>query len=842
MYNQYIDKLLKYDLETFAVQTGLKKYTNIKFTTEDAVKLLNLAENMSRNITNDDMRNKCLMICGLIWEHRQESWEALPNFLMKILTRIGLASSAKMLNPEFNLEYDTFSERGSILDEFYLSSEFMKSEVKVRDKNILLSSFQKSMWDGIDLYSRFGISAPTSAGKSFVLVQKIIDLLDKGASKIVYVVPTISLIGQVTRDLLKLIKEHRIIDVHLYQSISEDNFIKNTEKKAVYVLTQERASAITKVDQGITIDLLIIDEVQNIERVAHENDERSQILYELIQDFHLNLNPKKIVISGPRIEKINELVSSLFGKEAKGISDEVPPILNFTYSFIKNNGKLYMRLYNGIDNTPVTTLLDNTSDLDIDFFGKKVYNKKITDFMSYLVNNISREDTGTIIFAPTSNSASKIASEITTNNENKKEQIESLKAYIKDTVHENYSLIDCIDNGIAYHHGKMPHHIRIAVEQAFKKLIINKVVCTTTLMQGVNLPAKNIIARNPNLFINAKSDGDNPKLTGYEFANLRGRAGRLMNDFVGRAIVLDEPAFEEAQIDLFEHPKKEVIGGYADRFENNKVDIIEELTGDTLRTNLNDSNNFDIVVYIRQMILKYGERAKNRLKRTGVDITANEIKKIQQQLKKLTLPKEIYTSNRYWDPYVLQKIYDERKSMDIPISPFDRNYVTKLLSLLNKIKEITPYYYDKYFGIYQTNRIYARVKAAQQWSQEIPIKLIIDEKKTLEDQKEIDRRLDIINKDVMYSLPKLLQPIFNIQHPAENNLLVYMEYGAYKPLTRRYIDMGLPRETAIKITRVTEENIASKIDVEDEKQITENLINVSRYLSYWESLQIRDFI
>ncbi|MGN8648398.1 hypothetical protein ACTNEO_20360 [Gracilibacillus sp. HCP3S3_G5_1] len=91
-------------------------------------------------------------------------------------------------------------------------------------------------------------------------------------------------------------------------------------------------------------------------------------------------------------------------------------------------------------------------------------------------------------------------------------------------------------------------------------------------------------------------------------------------------------------------------------------------------------------------------------------------------------------------------------------------------------------------------------------------------------------------------MPKLLQPIFSTQDKAENNLLVFMEYGAYKALTRRYIDIGLPRETAIKITRVTEENIDSKIDVDDEKQITENLINVSRYLSYWERLQISDFI
>lgn len=841
MANDELNKLLRYDLETFAVQTGFKKKINNKLTTKDAVKLLNLAEDMSRNITNNDMRNKCLMICGLIWEHRRPEWEALPNFLIKILTRIGLASSAKMLDDEFDIVSDTFSDRGSILDEFYLSSEFLKSEVEVMNRTLLLSSFQKSMWDGIDAHSRFGISAPTSAGKSFILVQKIIDMFDKGASQIVYIVPTISLIGQVTRDLLKLIKENRMTDVYIHQSFREDDHFNYKEKKVVYVLTQERASLITKINHNMNIDLLVIDEVQNIERVARESDDRSQLLYELIQEFHLNINPNKIAISGPRIEKINELVTSLFGKEAKGISDEVPPILNFTYTFKKVNGKLYMRLYNGIDKEPVTTMLDNTKDLDINFFGKKVYNDKILKFMSHLVNNISRGNIGTIIFAPTSDSATKIAREINTSTVSDV-KLDSLKDYIRDTVHKNYFLIDCIDRGIAYHHGKMPNHIRNAVEKAFKNLVINKIVCTTTLMQGVNLPAKNIITRNPNLFIKAKSDGENPKLTGYEFSNLRGRAGRLMNDFVGRSIVLDEPAFEDAQIDVFDHPKKEVVGGYADRFENNKTEIIEELTEDTSPIkDLNDFNSFDIVVYIRQMVLRYGENAKDRLKRTGVAISHDEIKKIQQHLKEITVSKEICVANRYWDPFVIQKIYNEMIKVDVPSSPFENGYVKKILSLINKIREITPYYYEKYFGIYQSNRIYARVIAAQQWSQEVPLKVIIDEKESLEDQKAIDTRLDLINKDVMYSLPKLLQPVFSIQKE-ENNLLLHMEYGAYKPLTKKYIDLGVPREIAIKITRIIEENYFFQADVEDKYQLIKSLKQVLKYLNYWEVMQIEDLI
>src|SRR5690606_41825818 len=65
----------------------------------------------------------------------------------------------------------------------------------------------------------------------------------------------------------------------------------------------------------------------------------------------------------------------------------------------------------------------------------------------------------------------------------------------------------------------LPAHVRHVVEICFKEGILDTLFCTTTLMQGVNLPAKNIIIWNPKV-------GDE-KLSGYDYTNLRGRAGRL---------------------------------------------------------------------------------------------------------------------------------------------------------------------------------------------------------------------------------------------------------------------------------------------------------------------------
>ncbi|WP_114626125.1 hypothetical protein [Capnocytophaga canimorsus] len=98
--------------------------------------------------------------------------------------------------------------------------------------------------------------------------------------------------------------------------------------------------------------------------------------------------------------------------------------------------------------------------------------------------------------------------------------------------------------------------------------MINNIVCTTTLMQGVNIPAQNVIMRNGNIRLK-KENGIMPKLTNYEISNLRGRAGRLLKDFIGRTFVLDQNAFENKAetITLFQDEEKSLKTGYSNIFE-----------------------------------------------------------------------------------------------------------------------------------------------------------------------------------------------------------------------------------------------------------------------------------
>lgn len=847
--NKLIEELLRFDLEVFAQKIGAINKTNNSLDTELAVKLLNMAEKYSRNITNDSIKEKCLYICGLIWEHRQPEWKALPSFLIRVISRLGLMPTTKMIDLNYDKDTDTFSGLGNLMDELYVTKYFMENEVLVGNGHyLLLSNFQKNMWDAIDKHDRLGISAPTSSGKSFVLVSKIISMLIRGAKTIVYIVPTISLINQVTKDIRNAIRKFGLNNIGIHQTYVDNSVFYH--KQNVFVLTQERvASALTNVKNAFNgLDILIVDEVQNLERVSHEDDERAHRLYDVILEITNDINPKKIIVSGPRIENLRKLVKEMFGETGEALSDEVPPVLNVTYSFTRFGNKVYLNQYTTINDSPINLLVENKDFIDLKLFGQQQYTENMIGFINKLITRLDIDGSGSIIFAPTPSQAPKIALSLASlsNMEETNNELTELAKYISDSVHENYSLVECIKKGIGYHHGKMPSHVRVIIEKAFSRLLLKTIICTTTLMQGVNLPAKNIIARNPNLYTQKRSNKENARLTGYEFANLRGRAGRLMKDFVGRAIILDELAFDEAQIDLFEYPQKEVIAGYGDRFENYREEIVNDLVSGQGPSNETYAN--DILCYIRQMIIKYDNDSLPRMRKTGVNISQEEFKKIREQLHHLKIPKHLCTKNWYWDPITLNEIYlknNEGIFRKMPKTPFDENYINTLLSNISLLRDIAPYYYNRYLNIQEkwfNKRVYSLLINAQKWSKEIPLKEIISWGDT-SDHRNIDNNIADINKEIMYSIPKLMQPLVQIQDE-DNILLTYMEMGAYYPETRRMIEIGIPRETSIRLTGIMKKNNVNVIVGEnvDDNLLFKFLKKYSNQLDYWEQVQIEDFI
>ncbi len=111
-----------------------------------------------------------------------------------------------------------------------------------------------------------------------------------------------------------------------------------------------------------------------------------------------------------------------------------------------------------------------------------------------------------------------------------KAKVNQVCELIAKIIHPEYYLIECIKLGIGYHYGNLPLIIRERVEELFKNGTVKYLFCTSTLLEGVNMPAKNV-------FIFSDKIG-RKNISKIDFWNLAGRAGRLGYEFYGNIFCL----------------------------------------------------------------------------------------------------------------------------------------------------------------------------------------------------------------------------------------------------------------------------------------------------------------
>lgn len=110
--------------------------------------------------------------------------------------------------------------------------------------------------------------------------------------------------------------------------------------------------------------------------------------------------------------------------------------------------------------------------------------------------------------------------------------LDALAKDIREQVHGEYFLTKLIKKGIAYHIGYLPASIRQRIESLFKEGKITAMFCTSTLIEGVNLPADN-------LFITNYRSG-RPHMSSVEFRNLIGRVGRIKFNLYGNVFFISD--------------------------------------------------------------------------------------------------------------------------------------------------------------------------------------------------------------------------------------------------------------------------------------------------------------
>lgn len=111
--------------------------------------------------------------------------------------------------------------------------------------------------------------------------------------------------------------------------------------------------------------------------------------------------------------------------------------------------------------------------------------------------------------------------------------LDTLSKDIRQEVHGDYFLADMIRKGIAYHIGYLPASIRARIETLFQDGHITIMFCTSTLLEGVNLPADNLFITDNKIF--------RSEMEPVDFRNLIGRVGRISFNLFGNVyFVTDE--------------------------------------------------------------------------------------------------------------------------------------------------------------------------------------------------------------------------------------------------------------------------------------------------------------
>jgi len=145
----------------------------------------------------------------------------------------------------------------------------------------------------------------------------------------------------------------------------------------------------------------------------------------------------------------------------------------------------------------------------------------------------------TLVFCPTRDSARKQAEDMAAamgSISSESSASRALARLVQRYIGAEHPLVALIELGVAYHHGLLPPMVQRLLEHALSEGWIRTLFTTTTLREGINLPAQNCIVAGEQRF--DEREGRTRDMDIADFVNMAGRAGRPNIDSEGLAILV----------------------------------------------------------------------------------------------------------------------------------------------------------------------------------------------------------------------------------------------------------------------------------------------------------------
>ena len=535
-------------------------------------------------------------------------------------------------------------------------------------KGVYFHEQQKEIESIVNLKKNVAVSAPTSFGKSLLIEEFV---ARKQFDNILIIQPTLALIDETRKNMSKYSDYYNIVI----------NTKQKPNNKNIFILTAERVLEY----QGMPkIDFFIVDEFYKVSNLR--KDTRVDAL---------NISIMKIMESKPQALFLTPCVESL------------------SEQFIEKYDVKFFKTDYSLVNTKIIDVRDNKKKLK----GEK---KKLE-----LFNLLYELEEPTIVYVKSPNEAYKLATEYIDHLKDSSLVNDNLSIFewMDENVSKEWKLKKLLKYGIGAHNGALPRHVVSSEIEMFNTGVLKIMFATVSLIEGVNTVAKNII-------IYSRNKG-REVIDFFDFANIKGRAGRMGKYYTGNVYLFDEEIQEE--IFCIDVPfvdqnqiSDEVLFSLPDDYvkDKNRKKLLESEIPESLQTIIR--NNFisvegqknlynyikshsDNLSYLKwnkipsyeelwmtlHLAYKFLDKNENEIFAKSQAVTVVNL--VNKSLKEAIVEREKYLMKKGKDKDVHERAIEEI----LKFIRNDANYkIPKLLSVVESIQKYTFEQFDGKYGDY----------------------------------------------------------------------------------------------------------------------------------------------
>lgn len=385
----------------------------------------------------------------------------------------------------FNLGLTVYSKDYTLESVIYNS--LSRSKI---DETISLYPEQIRLIQTIKKENALIVSAPTSFGKTFCVFEYIIA---EQPQNVVMIVPTLALVDEYLKKIIKKYKS--VFGCYKTYINFDEQSVYDYNRKNIFILTHDKAMENNIYNKIKRIDFLVIDEVYKLQR----DDTNDRVLILNLAYYHLSKKAKKYVLLAPFIDDVADKQK------------------------LEKNPILFKTNFSPVVNEVITE----------EVFDDECRNNKIKELIDKLLYE------KTLVYFPKVASIPKFVNEIIVSNyqtiDIKDSYVANFIKWVKSEIHEDWYLIKAMERGFLIHNAQLPSNgFRLYQLDLYNESSqFNMLLCTSTILEGVNMCAKNIIITRP-----ARSDN---VFDAFDFYNLVGRTGRLYKHYLGKAYYIKSP-------------------------------------------------------------------------------------------------------------------------------------------------------------------------------------------------------------------------------------------------------------------------------------------------------------